>query len=101
MNYRLGNRHTVILMSVRPGAPYADRVEDEGRILVYEGHDMPKRKDGPDPKSVDQPTHSPGGRLTQMDASWNQLADTNEVNEPELKSVRQNPAWDLGLLRIV
>lgn len=65
MNYRLGNRHTVILMSVRPGAPYADRVEDEGRILIYEGHDMPRRKDGPDPKSVDQPTHSPGGRLTQ------------------------------------
>ena len=52
-------------MSVRPGAPYADRVEDEGRILVYEGHDMPKRKDGPDPKSIDQPTHSPGGKLTQ------------------------------------
>jgi hypothetical protein len=65
MNYRLGNLHTVILMSVRPGAPYADRVEDDGRILVYEGHDMPRRKDGPDPKSVDQPTHSPGGRLTQ------------------------------------
>jgi 5-methylcytosine-specific restriction endonuclease McrA len=65
MNYRLGNRHTVILMSVRPGAPYADRVEDEGRVLIYEGHDMPRRKDGPDPKSVDQPTHSPSGRLTQ------------------------------------
>jgi len=65
MNYRLGNHHTVILMSLRPGAPYADRVEDEGKTLIYEGHDMPRRKDGPDPKVVDQPTHYPGGRLTQ------------------------------------
>ena len=27
MNFELGGNHSVILMSVRPGAPYADRLE--------------------------------------------------------------------------
>jgi hypothetical protein len=31
MNYRLGPDYSVILMSTRPGAPYEDRVEDEGK----------------------------------------------------------------------
>ena len=52
-------------MSLRPGAPYADRVEDDGRILIYEGHDEPRRRGGPEPKSVDQPRHQPSGRLTE------------------------------------
>ncbi len=39
MNYRLAKNHSVILMSVRQGAPYADRFEDDGSTIVYEGHD--------------------------------------------------------------
>jgi hypothetical protein len=31
MNFRLRGNDSIILMSVRPGAPYADRVEDEGK----------------------------------------------------------------------
>lgn len=65
MNYRLRGDISVVLMSVRPGAPYADRVEDEGRVLIYEGHDCAKTADVPDPKRIDQPTHHPGGSLTQ------------------------------------
>ena len=65
MNFRLRNRESVILMSVRPGAPYADQFEDEGRTLIYEGHDIPKTANGPNPKDVDQPDHHPGGPLTQ------------------------------------
>jgi hypothetical protein len=37
MNYRLRNRTTVILMSLRPDAPYADRVEDNGKVLIWKG----------------------------------------------------------------
>jgi hypothetical protein len=37
MNYRSGGRPSVILMSLRPGAPYDDRVEQDGRVLIYEG----------------------------------------------------------------
>jgi hypothetical protein len=36
MNFRLRDGTSVVLMSVRPGAPYADRVEDEGRTLIYD-----------------------------------------------------------------
>jgi hypothetical protein len=52
-------------MSIRPGAPYEDRVEQGGRVVVCEGHDAPRRKDGPDPKFIDQPEFQPNGRLTQ------------------------------------
>jgi len=65
MNFRLRSGRSVILMSLRRGAPYADRIEDDGRILIYEGHDVPRLRNGPHPKSVDQPRAYPSGRLTQ------------------------------------
>ncbi|SPE20829.1 HNH endonuclease domain protein (fragment) [Candidatus Sulfotelmatomonas gaucii] len=52
-------------MSIRPGAPYADQVEDEGRTLIHEGHDCAKTIDVPNPKRIDQPRLNPGGSLTQ------------------------------------
>jgi hypothetical protein len=65
MNFRLGKSYSVILMSVRPNAPYRDQVLDDGRTLVYEGHDQPAVRGGPDPKSVDQPEKYAGGSLTE------------------------------------
>lgn len=65
MNFRLKGRHSVILMSVRPNSPYRDEVQGEGAVLVYEGHDEPKRQGVSDPKALDQPEHQPGGGLTE------------------------------------
>jgi hypothetical protein len=65
MNFRLRGGLSVILMSLRAGAPYADRIEENGKILIYEGHDIPSFKNGPKPKTVDQPKGNPGGGLTQ------------------------------------
>ena len=65
MNFRLRETETIILMSLRPGAPYSDQVEDEGRVLIYEGHDVARTVNGPHPKQVDQPERNPGGSLTQ------------------------------------
>ena len=65
MNFRLHGRHSVILMSRRPDAPYADRIEEEGTVLIYEGHDASKRLDAPDPKTLDQPEFLPSGRPTE------------------------------------
>ncbi|MDD5126568.1 MAG: HNH endonuclease [Dehalococcoidales bacterium] len=65
MNFRLNNKYSVILMSLRPGAPYADRIEESGKILIYEGHDIAKNFGSPDPKSMDQPMRNPLGTLTQ------------------------------------
>lgn len=65
MNFRLRGQKSVVLMSVRKGAPYADRVEEDGRVLVYEGHDVPIDRPGLDPKAVDQPLITPAGTPTQ------------------------------------
>ncbi|HUA13658.1 MAG TPA: HNH endonuclease [Verrucomicrobiae bacterium] len=65
MNFRLRGTDSVILMSLRLGAPYADRLEENGRVIIYEGHDIPRTRGGPDPKSLDQPEFLPTGRLSQ------------------------------------
>jgi len=65
MNYNIGRDHSVILMSLRRDAPYRDKIEDEGTILIYEGHDAPKNAAHHNPKAVDQPERTPAGSLTE------------------------------------
>ena len=65
MNFGVGGTHSVILMSVRPNAPYRDRLEDGGTTLIYEGHDVPRSPRTHDPKVLDQPEHYASGALTQ------------------------------------
>lgn len=65
MNFRLRNGMSVILMSRRRGAPYHDEVLDNGTILVYEGHDVPKGNGIEDPKKLDQTSQSPSGKASQ------------------------------------
>ena len=64
MNFGLGFRHSVILMSVRNNAPYRDRLEGGGTTLIYEGHDQPRSADCTNPKTVDQPLVTHTGRQT-------------------------------------
>lgn len=65
MNFGIGGNHSVILMSLRPNAPYQDQLLDEGSTLIYEGHDVPRSQQFPNPKLIDQPEHYPNGALTQ------------------------------------
>src|SRR5262245_39735287 len=65
MNFGVGGTHSVILMSVRPNAPYRDRLEDGGSTLIYEGHDQPRSARAPNPKHLDQLERLPTGNLTQ------------------------------------
>ncbi|WP_041342746.1 HNH endonuclease [Dehalococcoides mccartyi] len=64
MNFKLRNGHNIILMSVRNGAPYADRFENDGTILIYEGHDVNKTPELVNQKNIDQPMYTPGHKLT-------------------------------------
>lgn len=64
MNFRIKPHYSIILMSVRKGAPYRDRWHDDTGLLEYEGHDEPKRASA-DPKRVDQPMKYAGGKLTE------------------------------------
>ena len=46
MNFRLRGGVSVILMSLRQGAPYADQIEDDGKTLIYEVMTNPSRREG-------------------------------------------------------
>ena len=87
MNYQLNQDHSVLLMSVRPNAPYADRVEDEGATLIYEGHDWPRSADTPNPKSVDQPQHTITGNLTE-NGKFQQAAEAFKLGTHPPERVR-------------
>jgi hypothetical protein len=65
MHYHLRPKLSVLLMSRRQSAPYKDRIEENGRVLVYEGHDVSRSQSCPTPKSIDQPSATPSGRPTQ------------------------------------
>ena len=72
MNFHLNNSTSVILMSVRAGAPYKDSIQDEGQVLIYEGHDVPKKNgQNIDPKTVDQPMYTEYGSLTENGKFFN------------------------------
>lgn len=75
MNFRLKGKHSVILMSVRPNAPYKDEVKEDGAVLIYEGHDEPKIKGVADPKFLDQPGGRGNGSLTENGKFHNAAQD--------------------------
>jgi hypothetical protein len=88
MNYHLRPGCSVILMSRRSNAPYRDEIEEEGRILIYEGHDVPRSSSAPNPKLVDQPRSTPGGKLTQNGLFENAaLKAKSGKSKPELVAV--------------
>jgi hypothetical protein len=87
MNFGLGGNHSVILMSVRPNAPYRDRLEDGGTTLIYEGHDMPRTAACPNPKIVDQPLKTHTGRPTQNGRFFT-AAQSAKANERPPERVR-------------
>jgi hypothetical protein len=82
MNFRIRDKESLILMSRRPGAPYEDRVEQGGRVIIYEGHDVPRSGTVPDPKRVDQPEFQPNGRLTQNGLFANAAAKFKKGKNP-------------------
>ena len=76
MNFGLAKNHSVILMSVRRGAPHRDRLDEDGSVRLYEGHDEPRTDSNPNPKQIDQSDHTPGGTPTQNGTSSAQLKIT-------------------------
>lgn len=106
MNYRLGRTYSVILMSVRPNAPYRDEVTDDGVTLIYEGHDMPRTDRAVDPKALDQPETTSTGQLTQ-NGKFHKAAQEykNGQRPPELVQVYEKirpGIWSYnGIFRLV
>jgi len=65
MNFGVGKKYSIFLMSLREGAPYADALDPITGMLTYEGHDEPQRRGGPHPKEIDQPLTTPRGSWTE------------------------------------
>ena len=70
MNFGVGKKYSVFLMSLRENAPYADALDEVTGMLTYEGHDEPQRQGGPNPKGVDQPLTTPKGSWTEKENSF-------------------------------
>ncbi len=88
MNYRIKGLNNVILMSLRPNAPYEDAVKDDGRTLIYEGHDVNKSKNGKDPKKQDQPMYNPNSTTLTANGKFFEAAKrAEEGSAPELVRV--------------
>ena len=87
MNFGLGGNHSIILMSVRPNAPYRDRIEDGGTTLIYDGYDQPKTVMCRNPKIVDQPERYPSGGLTQ-NGKFHEAAQEYKAGQREPERVR-------------
>src|SRR5438874_967651 len=65
MNFGVGKKYSIFLMSLRENAPYADALDLVMGMPTYEGHDEPQRRGGPNPKEVDQPLTTPKGSWTE------------------------------------
>jgi len=87
MNFQTGKGYSIILMSVRPNAPYRDHLEDDGLTLIYEGHDIQRRHGTPDPKIVDQPEYNPSGSLTE-NGKFHKVAQDFKKGSREPEKVR-------------
>ena len=106
MNFRLRGSTSVILMSLRPGAPYADSIKDDGKTLIDEGHDVARKKGGPNPKRVNQARTLPSGKLTQNGLFFEAAARAKR-GEASPEMVRgyekiRNGVWaDAGLFELL
>jgi hypothetical protein len=82
MNFHLRPDCSLILMSRRSNAPYRDVVQEDGRVLIYEGHDVSKTTENPKPKDVDQARSTASGKLTQNGLFEYAAIRTKKGNSP-------------------
>ena len=74
-------------MSVRPNAPYRDRLEEGGSTLIYEGHDQPRKPELANPKLADQLERLPTGNFTQ-NGKFHRAAQQAKVGDRRPERVR-------------
>jgi len=83
MNFELRDGYSVVLMSVKPNAPYADRISEDGLTIYYEGHDKP----GDKLKDYDQPAANPSGTFTQNGLFVHAITKAKKTGEYPLVKV--------------
>lgn len=96
MNFEISPTHSVILMSQRSNAPYNDELLDDGKSLVYEGHDVRRDLVEGDPKDYDQPRTYPSGKLTQ-NGKFHQAAQSFKAGTRDAEKVRVYDKIKVGI----
>ena len=74
-------------MSTRSGAPFDDEIVADGRVLIYEGHNVYKNHTERDPEQEDQPRYTPSGALTD-NGKFEKAAISFRENKQEAEIVR-------------
>ena len=103
MNFREPPDVSIVLMNQRPGAPYNDSLSEDGRELIYEGHDVARTAGVADPKAVDQPWYLPTGSSTE-NARFARAAErypTQRCLVRAYEKLRQGIWSDKGLFDLV
>src|SRR3989304_734546 len=103
MNFREPPNLSIVLMNQRSGAPYNDSLSENGRELIYEGHDVPQTAGVADPKTVDQPWSLPSGAPTE-NAKFARAADRYPAQGCLVRAyekLRQGIWSDKGLFDLV
>ena len=68
--------------------PHAERVQSDERVLICEGHDLPRTEEPPTPETVHQPMRNPGGTPTQNGLFYEAAVDYKSgKREPALVEV--------------
>lgn len=83
MNFNINHAYSIVLMSVKPNAPYSDRISDDGLTIYYQGHDVPGDKQ----KEYDQVIANPGGTLTQNGLFVNSINSAKKSGQYPLVKV--------------
>jgi hypothetical protein len=98
MNYGVGKKYSIFLMSLREGAPYGDALDPITGMLTYEGHDEPQRRGGANPKDLDQPLTTSKGSWTENGKFFRAARDFKSGlrEKPELIKVTKRFRAEFG-----
>ena len=101
MNFNVKPDYSVLLMSVRKNAPYADEYDNKTGTLIYEGHDVPSNL-ADDPKKVDQPLTTPKGTITENGKFFTaaQAYQNKLVEHAHKVKVYEKIHWGFGVTKV-
>lgn len=84
MNYRINANYSVILMNRKDNAPYSDSYENDGQILIYQGHDQPESKKDFYSKFKNQTIFNSSGNLNENGKFYKAAMDyKRKLRHPE------------------
>jgi len=88
MNFRERNRLSIYLMTIWTGSPYADRVEENGHVVIYEAPRSLDLAPAPGSRKLKQPIADLLGRKTHKGLFYDAaIKATIEKTEPELLKI--------------